>query len=285
MADKRKPVKDGIYPEMGEIEYHSDPFSISKSGLWTFHSKTPAHFKYAPPREREPQLDFGNAVHLAVLEPGRVAKDLIRGPDDRRGNKWKDALAELEDNPAAVLVPGPMYEEVMQIAEAAHKHPVIRKLIDGPAETTKFEASAFWHDKETGLQCRCRPDVYAGHIKIIGDLKTTADASQWNWSRTAANLGYHVQEAMYSEGWEAAGGGEVEGFVFICIESKAPFLPVVYEFEPSAATEGQQVFHKALAAYKVCLENDEWPGYPTEVIPQDIPQFSYRETDSPNLAP
>lgn len=280
MTETLNAFADGVYPDLGEEEYHADKGSISKSGLWTFHSKTPAHFKGAPKREHEPQLDFGNAVHLAVLEPERAAKDLIEGPADRRGNKWKDALEEVEARPGAVMLPAALYRDVMDIQKAVVKHPVISQF---HRPGTLFEASAFWHDKETGLQCRCRPDIYAPHIKVIGDLKTTADASQWNWSRTAGNLGYHVQEGMYSEGWQKAGGGDVDGFVFICIESKPPYLPVVYEFDPSASAEGVAVFHKALAAYKVCLESDVWPGYPTEVVQTDIPKFSYRETDSPQL--
>ena len=148
---------------------------------------------------------------------------------------------------------------------------------------TLYEPSAFWTDKRTGVNCRCRPDIYAPDLHLIGDLKTTADAGEWNWARTAGNLGYHVQEAIYTEGWQKAGGGDVEGFIFICIESKAPFCTVVYEFEPSAVTEGSAVFQRALDKYKECLENDVWPGYATTVQALDIPSFAYRETDSPHI--
>ena len=117
----------------------------------------------------------------------------------------------------------------------------------------------------------------------MADLKSTGDASHWNWSRTAANMGYHVQEAAYTEGWGLAGGDPVDAFVFICVETDAPFCTVVYEMDPAAVAEGSAVFHLALQRYKECLGKDEWPGYSTSVVPIDIPSYSYRETDSPQV--
>ena len=272
-------MKPGIYPDTDEATYHGDKDSISKSGLWTLHSKTPAHYRFAPPREREPQLDFGKAVHMAVLQPELASKKLMQGPPDRRGNKWRDAYYRAKET-GALLLPEETYNEVFIIQEAAAKHPVIMKL---NGSKTLYEPSAYWTEKRTGIQCRCRPDIYAPDLTLIADLKTTADASAWNWARTAGNLGYHVQEAIYTEGWQNAGGGDVEGFIFICIESKAPFCTVVYELEPSAVTEGHAVFQRALDTYKVCLANNIWPGYRTTVQPLDIPHFSYRETDSPHI--
>lgn len=272
-------IADGIYLDLDEEAYHADKGTISKTGLWTLHSKTPAHFRFAPPREHEPVLDFGKALHLAVLQPELAATKLIQGPKDRRGNKWKDALAGAIEA-KGVLLPEDRYNEVMLIQETAHRHPVIKKLI---SVETVCEASAFWTDKRTGVRLRCRPDIYAPPIEIMADLKSTADASAWNWARTAANLGYHVQEPLYTEGWQAAGGGAVNGFVFICIEAKAPFCTVVYELEPSAAAEGQAAFETAVDKYKVCLDADEWPGYPIEVQSLDIPHYSYKETDSPHI--
>ena len=76
-------MKPGIYPDMPETEYHADKDSISKTGLWTLHSKTPAHYRFAPPREREAGLDFGKAVHMLVLEPEIAREKVVQGPIDR----------------------------------------------------------------------------------------------------------------------------------------------------------------------------------------------------------
>jgi len=267
-------MREGIIQQLDEEAYHADPDSISKSGLWTMISKTPAHFRYAPARGREPQLDVGSATHLAILQPELAATRVVKGPPDRRGNRWKDALAETPDN--AYLLPAGDYDGVMIMADQVRKHPVVQRLTSG---TTLFEASGFWTDERTGIRMRCRPDSVAPEMEIMGDLKTTADASAWNWSRTAGNLGYHMQEHIYSTGWPLSGGCNINAFVFIVVEAKAPYCTVVYELDPSAVTEGRALFEKALDLYKKCMETDEWPGYPTDVVQTDIPNFAYRETE------
>ena len=277
-APEPEPKATGIYQNLPEDEYHGDRFTISKSGLWKLHSQTPAHFKYAAPRENEPALDFGKATHLMILEPDLAEKGVTRGPVDRRGSKWKDARAEAQAANNILLTEGD-YDGALIIRDAAAKHPVIKKLRDAE---TMYEASGFWTDNRTGLGLRCRPDIYVPGITLMADLKTTADAAPWGWARTAGTLGYHMQEAMYTEGWQEAGGGDVSGFIFICIEKKQPYCTIIYELDPSASAEGHAVMQKALDKYKVCLDADEWPGYPTQVQPLDIPVFSYRETDAPN---
>lgn len=272
-------MKNGIHLDLAEDTYHADPGSISKTGLWTLHSKTPAHFKFAPPREPTPTLGFGKAVHMAVLEPKRAKGMLVKGPPNRRGNAWKDFQAVVEER-GLFLLTEPEYDSVLEIQAAAQKHPIIAKL---NKTDIIYEASAFWKDEATGQQCRVRPDIYAPKLKIMTDLKTSADASAWNWAKTASNLGYHVQEAMYTEGWQEAGGGDVDAFIFIVIEQKAPYCTAVYEFEPSASVEGSAVFRKALEQYKECKKADHWPGYSEQIQPIDLPHFAYRETDSPNL--
>jgi exodeoxyribonuclease VIII len=198
------------------------------------------------------------------------------GPADRRGNKWKDAVAAAPAN--AYVLPAGDYNDVKQMAEAVRKHPAVMRLTEGKVI---FEGSGFWTDEKTGLQVRCRPDAFAPDSGIMGDLKTTGDASQWNWSRTAANMGYHVQEAVYTEGWQAAGGGDVNAFVFIVVETGSPHCTAVYELDPAAVVEGHAQYRLAIDKYKECVDSKNWPGYPDSVVPIDIPQFAYRETDSP----
>ncbi len=297
-------MKDGIHLDFDERLYHNGPpcsednghkfafdddgrfvcshcgeeESISKSGLWDLYGRTPRHYRFAPPKEHMPHLDFGKALHLAVLEPELFETKAVQGPVDRRGNKWKDALGAIEDG--QILLISDNYDDCYTVQSEAWKHPVVKKLA---TETSIFEASAFWHHERTGLQCRCRPDLVVPKMKLMVDLKTTADASAWNWARTAGNLGYHVQEGMYTEGWNKAGGDPTEAFIFVVIEQKAPFCTAVYELPPHAAEEGRMVMERALDRYKECLESNKWPGYPERVVELDIPKFSYRESEPPEL--
>jgi exodeoxyribonuclease VIII len=260
-----------IQYDLSSGEYHAHP-ARSKSYLWRLYSGTPAHAELGVV-ESKPAMDLGTAVHLAALEPHLFGERIIRGPDDRRGNKWKDALEEGAAYGKLVLTSGD-YDKALRMGDAARRIPVVRQLSESPILA---EPSAFWTDGETGIECRCRPDVYSPAFELMGDLKTTSDASAAFWARNAANLGYHAQEAWYSDGWQEAGGGNVEGFIFVCIETEFPHLSAVYELAPRAVEEGKAAMRKALLTYKECRESGLFPGYPETVQELDIPAWAYRE--------
>jgi exodeoxyribonuclease VIII len=254
-------------------EYHAHP-AISKSGLWTLYTQTPAHQHFGK-IETTNAMDLGTAAHIAILEPHRFEASVLKGPDDRRGNKWKDVADEAMADGKIPLTSGD-FEKALCMRDSAQMLPDLRRLTDGKQVR---EASGFWIDAETGMECRCRPDLYHPGLEIMADLKTTSDASASFWTRNAANLGYHFQDAIYSEGWPLAGGGAVDGFFFINIETDPPFSTAMYEFTPSAVAEGRAIMRKALAMYKRCKEADAWPGYPQSIQEIDIPRWAYRETE------
>lgn len=252
-------------------EYHAHP-ARSKSYLWKLYSGTPAHAEYGE-TETTPAMDLGTAVHTAALEPDKFEASIIRGPDDRRGNKWKDAVEEGQAYGKLVLTSGD-YDKARRMGDAARRLPIVRQL----SETQLLrEPSAFWTDPATGLECRCRPDIYSPALEVMADLKTTGDASPFVWAKRAADMGYHAQEAWYTDGWQAAGGGGVDGFVFIVIETEHPHLSAAYELTPQAVTEGRLAMAKALATYKSCREANAFPGYPDHVQELDLPGWAYKE--------
>jgi exodeoxyribonuclease VIII len=257
-------------------EYHAHP-ARSKSYLWKLYSGTPAHAEFGE-TETTPVMDLGTAVHFAALEPDKFESDLIRGPDDRRGNKWKDALEEAAAYGKLVLTSGD-YDKAGRMGDSLRKLPIVRQLSE--AQILR-EPSAFWRDEETGLECRCRPDIYCPAFEIMADLKTTGDASPFIWSKRAADMGYHAQEAWYTDGWQLAGGDRVEGFVFIVVETDYPHLAAAYELTPEAVHEGRLAMRKALLTYRDCRDSGEYPGYPAEVQSLDLPGWAYKETKLTN---
>jgi exodeoxyribonuclease VIII len=253
-------------------EYHAHP-ARSKSYLWKLYSGTPAHAEYGE-TESTPAMDLGTAVHFAALEPDKFESSIIRGPDDRRGNKWKDAVEEAASYGGLVLTSGD-YDKARRMGDSLRRLPIVRQLSE--AQILR-EASAFWTDPETGLECRCRPDIYCPAFEIMADLKTTGDASAFTWSKRAADMGYHAQEGWYSDGWDAAGGGAVDGFVFIVVETDYPHLCAAYELTPQAVEEGRLAMRKALLTYRDCRRAESFPGYPEAVQELDLPGWAYKET-------
>lgn len=244
-----------IYKNMTNEEYHSSD-AISKTGLWTIQTKSPFHYKNADKFESDAQR-FGTAIHTAVLEPHAFEEQFMRASEDRRGNQWKDLknTAELNNQTALTFSE---YDDALRVRDALHKNPLIQKITSGD---NAIEHSGFWKDEETGVDCRCRPDLYNPKLKIMADLKSTRDARPNKFARAVSDYGYHMQDSYYRDGWNAAQGGAVDAFIFIAVESKAPFAHVIYELDDESFAVGKLLARQSLNKYAECKKNDTWPSY------------------------
>lgn len=267
---------EGIHMDISNEEYHAGP-GVSRSTLWALNRKTPAAVMYGEPKETK-ALTMGSAIDAAVTDPHGFEAVYIRGPGDRRGNAWKNAATEAEEAGLVLLTSGD-YDAALRIRDAVLSNATAEALLT--PEKTILQASAYWIDPLTGLLCKVRPDIARPDLKILVDLKSAADASEWTWAKAASDYGYHAQDAFYCDGWEAAGGGEIDGMVFIVVEKEPPYQIGLYEFEPTAVDEGRAAMRRGLDLYYQCQESGEWPGYPEHVQRIDIPRFAYRLTPAP----
>jgi exodeoxyribonuclease VIII len=284
----RQDIDPGIYAGIPSESYHAGP-GISKSGLWTIHTQSPAHYRFPPAKDEDSTQakavkDFGQAAHIAILEPERFEKAVMRGPEDRRGNKWKDA-AEFCEAEGKILLIQSAYDEVLAMRDAVHANAWINGIITGGKP--EVEPSGYWIDPATGELCRCRPDLWRGDIGIMLDLKSTLSAHPGDFARSVVNYGYHAQEAHYSDGWARALKAakrkeEINGFVFLAWEKKSPYAFGVYELPPSIVEEGRAIIRNALQTYHVCREKDHWPAYGDGVQELSFKRWHYQMTDAPS---
>lgn len=256
-------------------DYHASE-GISKSGIWTLYNKTPFHYRYGE-RFTSATFDLGTAAHAAVLEPEKFEQEFWRGPDDRRGNKWKEAGDYCDAHGMTLLTSGD-YDLALALRDTAMTCTPLQEMLSGERV---IEHSAYKVDEETGITVRCRPDIYSKTHSLIVDLKTSADASASAFQKSIANFGYHVQEALYSEVWDGAGGGAVDGFFFVVIEKSNPPAIAVYELDRPAVAEGYEIYRRALRKYAECVKADYWPGYPEDVQTIGLRHFDFKVTDAP----
>lgn len=265
----------GIHDGIPNETYHKLP-GISKSGLWTIYQKTPAHYRYAERKETN-AFDVGEAVHLAVLQPDEFEKRVIRGPKDRRGNNWKDFLAEA-NNSGRLLLTESDFDKALEVRDTVHADAWLNSMI--VSSNSKVEQSGIWIDEETGVQCRVRTDLYRPDLRVIFDLKSTISAAADEFSRSVVNYGYNAQEAWYTDGWRAL-GQDVDAFVFIALEKETPYCRAVYELPPSIVEEGRIAMRKTLRMYAQCEALNQWPGYDTGVQELQFKRWAYTETEAP----
>lgn len=263
MTEKIK--ENGIY-DISNNEYHSSP-GISRSGIMLL-KRSPKHFwhKYINPL-REPEKStaaktFGNAVHTAILEPHLFFDQYCIIPKlDKRTTKGKEKFATFSAaNIGKIILTEEEYSEIQKISHSINKTEIPQQLVEG----AKYEKSIYWTDKETGILCKSRPDIW--HTNMIVDLKTTADASFHAFQRDLYSYGYHIQAAMIREGIREIMGKDMSNFIFLAIEKEEPFVPAIYQLDESALDRGRDALKCHLQTYKECLEKNEWPGYPIERI-------------------
>ncbi|SHZ23499.1 PD-(D/E)XK nuclease-like domain-containing protein [Mycobacteroides abscessus] len=280
------PAVDGVYAGIPDEAYHADRASLSSSGARSLLSPScPAifhHEQQQPPKPKK-QYDFGHAAHkyvlgegseIAVLDPAvhGLNKDGTRSKAPTHTAMWQQAVDEARQRGQ---VPMSVDEDTKARAMAAkvREHPLAAALLaDGTPEL-----SGYWHDPETGVRLRFRPDWLPnpgrGRLVVV-DYKTSTSASPAHFAKAAAEYGYHQQVPWYLDGLAAAEISDDAAFVFIVQSKDAPYLVSVMELDPQAVDLGRRRNRRAIDLYARCVANDHWPDYGQGIHPVSLPNYA-----------
>lgn len=254
---------EGIYYDLSNEDYHSGK-GISKSGLDLI-AQSPSVYlwnKKAPRNEDKTKaLDMGTALHCILLEPEEYSKRFIVSPVfNRRTNEGKEQeaqfLMECADRDC-IIINEDEDRQIKLMRDSAMAHPVAKYIFDAEGFN---ESSIFWTDSETGELCKIRPDRV---IKVNGrytlvDVKKIDNIDRFK--RHVFDFRYHVQAAMYREGFEAK-FGQLPDFWFLVVSSSvsAGRYPVnVFNLPSDVLMEGYAKFRENLQTYSVCKQQDDW---------------------------
>ena len=246
-----------IYKDMTNAEYHALD-AISSTAVKSVSKQSVAHWLGAT-RKETPALAVGSAIHSLALEPEK--NDVVRGPETRRGNAWKDAVAEAKTfNPDAIVLPEAEFDEIEKIAASARAHPVMQDYLEH--QDSKIEMSIVLTDPDYGFELRARPDLFNVSNGMMIDLKSTIDASPRGFARSAVNFGYFTQAAFYRRVLTLE-GLPVSDFIFLAVEKDAPYATCAHAVSPEGMAYGDTMMHRALediARYKDTGEiSTGWP--------------------------
>ena len=230
-----------------------------------------------PQQEKSGQLE-GQLAHCAVLEPDEFDKRYVVGPDwNRNTKKWHEYVEQMAAERHGVVILKPEQREVaMRQAESVRRLPEVREAL----ERGRAEVSAFWIDPETGIQCRCRPDwvhPIGGTGVVLLDLKTYSCASPAEFRRQVARKRYHVQDAFYSDGYAAASGADVHGFVFVAVETEYPFAASAVMLDDLGKAAGRDLYRRDLGTYAECMRTGVWPGYGDKIEIINLPAWALND--------
>ena len=282
----REPDPAVVIRENTNEEYHEDVESIGSSMLKVF-DESPRDYEARfvtqerPPfsSESKPHLDLGTVAHSCILE-GEIGENVVEIPKDaltsngaRRGKAWDKFKAE---NEGKILLLEADFETLRRIVESVLEHPVASTIFER-REDALPERSLYWEDDETGLPMKARLDWPLPDENLIADLKTTGAATLPAWIKIAANLKYHLSDAVYSEGFSRAWPADEDpSFVFVVAMTEEPFRPKVVELAAEDRELGRRVMRRILGNLKERVESGDFaePGE-DEVLVARLPRWAH----------
>ncbi len=236
-------------------------------------------------------IETMNAGRQGLLSTGGSRHDLaeLLRANGKPVTLWSDVKAEWEihNGHRRILTPE-QWDQVHRMRDAVMAHPSARSLLTGSKYVT--EHSAYANDPETGELRRVRPDLWRMD-GIVGDLKTTEDASPEGFARSIAKYGYDVQHPYYLDTLNLAlkqsGSDEfakhpasANAFVFIVVEKSFPHAVEVYTLDDLSEAIGRAKYRKSLDTYAECKRTGVWPGYSdgsVQVI--SLPQWHMKQNE------
>ena len=245
--------------------------------------RSPLHARYAMlhPSDDTPSTIIGTALHTCVLEPKKFLADYAVAPElDKRTKEGKAKWVEFQEaHPNAIVLRDDEYDLVRGMANAIFEHPFVQSLVALPSLR---EIAVVWDEMLAGgltrQPCKARVDwvVSAGQTFVI-DIKTARDASPDAFAKAIHNLSYHVKAASYLRGLQAAAPvPNPRRFLWLVVENSAPYGVAIYEASEGLLAQGEQEYTQWLGRYSECSLRESWPGYPTPIMPIDLPKWAWK---------
>jgi exodeoxyribonuclease VIII len=267
----------GFTPVKLEGDYYGLKDFISYSGLKNLKT-SPAHYKQYKDEPAEVETDamaFGSAYHTYILEPERFEAEYYVFDDDaiyqvligegfksprstKQYKEWQES--EMRVIGDRKVIEKDNYKKIVDMKEKLMQHYYCRALLSkGEAEKS---ITGILHTTEGDINLKGRPDYIRPDKHFIIDLKTTFDASVDGFTRAAADGGYHIQAALYSDLMEMiTNDGRGWSFYFIAQEKRKPYAFNIFEASAQFIGQGRYEYEQLLKLYNMCLKEGRWPGY------------------------
>jgi len=251
--------------------------AVNNSRLVAY-SKTPAHALIV--KDDTTSMRIGRAVHACLLEPDIYERKWAVMPEGmiRRGEKWKTWQEEHKES------------EILNATEETSIKGIVASLTSGDCETARklielcgneTETVLVWKHPKFGCLCKARLDGFNLDLKLIMDLKSSANADPEGWIKTGVNSGFlpHWQPAWYLQGAQTVIDPEFKTFLWILMETKEPFGISVVQAAPALEGQNDMVYlaqiqiEQTLERYLESERTGRFPGYPDKIVMGELPSW------------
>jgi hypothetical protein len=214
-----------------------------------------------------------------MLDPAKhgITKDGKQSNSPASCGLWI-ATAQKARNEGKIPLAKAEIQKAQRMAGNVFGNPLAAKLL---AEGTP-EVSIYWHDDQTGVRCRARPDYLPDRPgrMICVDYKTAKSANPLAFERAAADYGYHQQAAWYLDALREAEIDDDAAFLFIVQEKVAPYLMSLVQLDPEAIELGRRQNRRALETFAKCRDEKVWPGYGDGIHTAHLPAYAVKRIEA-----
>jgi hypothetical protein len=162
---------------------------------------------------------------------------------------------------------------MLAIEESVRNHELASKYLSGGFS----EVSVYWTEKESGARCKARFDKWQPRMNAIVDVKTCEDITDEGIAKAITNYFYFIQEGHYINAALAAATKFEPRFVFIFLETQAPFEVRVGELPIEIRRHAQELIKPLYKLYQNCVSKNEWPGYEKKLETFQLSSWKMRE--------
>lgn len=202
-------------------------------------------------------MEFGTAVHAAILEPDYFDAAMMEIPQEfltasgsfstaKAARDWKASLAT-RCGVEAFLLTSAQLDAIARIRARVADHTAASSALE---LCDRREQGLYWVDSETGIECKCCPDAHSG-FRVL-DVKTWSPRGKFSadaFMREAVNRGYLGQLGFYAMGIEGATGHKVEVMQFLVLQSTEPYDVMLLELDIDAMEFAIDQAREALNLY------------------------------------
>ena len=283
-------LREGIWANVPEAEYHADPCltaSASSGALRTLLWQSPDHAWAKHPRlnpcfassESSEAKDAGTVLHAMILEtppPFRV----LGFPDFRTvaAKEARDRARAEKLIPLLLHQAEALRDEAAGIRARLQRMPEVWKPMRDAIDSEMSETTLVW--RERGVLCRCRYDTLpAARWRASYDLKFTGLSADPDGFGVKVTTKYGMQADFYPRAVQAL-RGDRPLFVFVAVEREAPHGITLHALGAEAAEIAREQVDAALDLWKRCQRAEAWPSYPAEIHYQDYPHWAKTAWDA-----
>ena len=228
------------------IDINQRPLSFSSLSNFAI---SPIHYiKYiTQPKTTSPQMQLGSLVHTLILEPNEASKYIVSPKFDLRKKADKEAKEEFElANAGKEVIDPDVWQQAKEMQESVYSYKKAQSVLNNMYET----------EKEFKINILDLP--MRGFIDGIGkmidnhyiiELKTSKTSDPAEVPKDFFNKKYYIQAAVYTLALRKLGiigQDEYPPFMYIVVESSAPYITTVFQAEQAYVDYGINELYRLL---------------------------------------